>query len=239
MSDVQARRERPILFSAPMVRAILDGRKTQTRRVIKPQPPSIQSVKNRAGDGYHWMNCADQKAPDEWRPVGPVWAVMKEIELNGGKPRLKCRFGIAGDYLWIREGSIQLGHEIPGRNWQYRWPKFEAERGADWFDRNCLYTADLDHNSRYYDEPHGTLNKLFMPRWASRVTLNIKSIRVEPLQNITEEDAIAEGVQCAGVPASLTNRGAFAKLWTHINGPDSWDANPWVWAISFSKEPNQ
>jgi hypothetical protein len=74
-----------------------------------------------------------------------------------------------------------------------------------------------------------------MPRWASRITLEITGIRVERLNNISKSDAIAEGCQCAGVPASLSDVGAFAKLWESINGEGSWKANPWVWVIQFQK----
>jgi hypothetical protein len=76
---------------------------------------------------------------------------------------------------------------------------------------------------------------IHMFRWASRITLEITGVRVERLQDISEADAIAEGCQCSGVPASLTNRGAFAKLWESINGTGSWDANPWVWVVEFRR----
>jgi hypothetical protein len=74
------------------------------------------------------------------------------------------------------------------------------------------------------------------PAYARPERLEITGVRVERLQDISEADAIAEGCQCAGVPASLTNRGAFAKLWESINGPDSWQDNPWVWVVSFTKQ---
>lgn len=201
-------RERPILFSAPMVRAILDGRKTQTRRVVKPQPPSIESVTNHAGIGYHWMNCADQGYVNEWRPVGPVWAVMKEI--GEVKPRLTSPYGNSGDRLWVRE----------------TWAKWTSGDCKEC----CAYRADGGQSYEWRPSIH-------MPRWASRLTLEITGVRVERLQEISGDDCLAEGIEPQGIGSDMAMRVAFQALWESINGPGSWDANPWVWIVEFRRMP--
>ena len=233
-------KERPMMFRPELVRAILDGRKTQTRR-----PVTVR-------------NSERQASPDAWPfDLERAWKDTSFPELGFGEylhvpfrhpeedwsqetsERWWCRWK-PGDHIYVQEGAIKIGHERTGRNGQYLWPKlsdtFTEEDARNWFDKSCLYTLDLQHDDPMYDEPHGTLNKMFMPRWASRITLEITGVRVERLNEISEADAIAEGCQCAGVPASLTNRGAFAKLWESINGPDSWAANPWVWVIEFKRK---
>lgn len=186
-----ATKSRPILFSAPMVRAILEGRKTQTRRVVKPPAP---------------YDSGDDAVPIMW--------AMGEIT---------CPYGTTGDELWVRE-KLDLDED----GWVY------ASDGApivgdinnhavlDWLETR---PAKLSH-----------CVSIHMPRWASRITLTITNVRVERLNEISEVDAIAEGCQCAGVPASMTNRGAFAKLWESINGAGSWQANPWVWVVEFQRK---
>lgn len=202
-------RERPILFSGPMVRAILDGRKTQTRRIIKPQP-------------------ANKPAPCHYSKTG--WA-----ESYGDGDGCQCSKVVRfpgywpGTQLWVRE-TFQ------------RYRAFGADEQPN---APILYRADIDHCGQcpcrlkgevVFVNPRGPWKpSIFMTRDASRITLEITDVRVQPLQEISEEDAIAEGAQFAGFPASLTNVGAFAKLWEQINGKDSWAANPWLWAITFKR----
>lgn len=178
-------KERPILFSAPMVRAILEGRKTQTRRVIK--------------DCY----------------------------LLGGPPTdelLKlCPYGQRGDRLWVREAFHICPHH------------------EDYF-----YRAD-DENLPIKCKAHTKWRpSIHMPRAASRTLLEITGLRVERLQDISQADAIAEGVyafnsQSKGLEGKPYYRSLFPpnklfkQLWDSINGEDSWDANPWVWVIEFKK----
>lgn len=161
---------RPILFSGPMVRAVMEGRKTQTRRKMKTPPDCFEN------------------------PLSVLFA---------------CPYGQVGDRLWVRESFAVCE------------------------DNNIFYKADGKPDP--WDGWDGVKWKpsIHMPRQASRITLEITGIRVERLNDISEADAIAEGCQCAGVPASLTNRGAFAKLWESINGFDSWSVNPWVWVVEF------
>ena len=212
-------KERPILFSAPMVRAILDGRKTQTRRIVKPQPP---------GSCRYEINGNQDKA----------YCVFDDAGLPGGigfcpptarskDHLLPCPYGKPGDRLWVRETWQQVTQDVATVK------PIDVLRDCK---QGVCYAADGERCPITYGQVKLRWRpSIFMRRWASRITLEITGVRVERLQDISEEDAIAEGVQCAGVPSSLTNRGAFAKLWESINGPDSWAANPWVWVVEFHK----
>lgn len=187
-------KERPILFSGPMVRALLDCRKTQTRRVVKPEPWAV--MPHKAGD----------------QPWAYGFKFYPGSTTNGDSFRMKCPFGYVGDRLWVRE--TWCNYPMAGND------------GAP----GLIYRATSDVIPKGYWKP-----SIFMPRWASRITLEITDVRVERLNDISEADAVREGVQCAGVPASLTNRGAFAKLWESINGDGSWKQNPWVWVIDIKR----
>ena len=187
-------RSKPILFSAPMVQAILAGRKMMTRRVVKPQP--IRKP----------VECG-------WVPSG--WSIESEPNEYGVKGcdciEVKCPYEI-GDRLWVRE------------TW----------RGCDEDFPNLSYRADCTGSVI----PKGWKPSIFMPRWASRITLEVTDVRVERLQEITEADAIAEGFR-----ATQNERGEgssatcwFRHLWEKLNGEKHpWSANPWVWIISFTK----
>jgi len=206
-------RERPILFSGPMVRAILAGTKTQTRRVIKPQPPSsIQSkfpYPQIRGDSL--LFCESSKAGD----IFPCW-----------KYSIRVPFEI-GMQLWVRE----------------TWCDVPATGGCERKHPTDGYTGVRYQTT--WDRSHGThwRPSIFMPRWASRITLQITTVRAHLLQDICEEDAMAEGVEAvsvADVPrnAVWTARQDFAQLWDKINGNRpgcGWASNPLVWVISFRK----
>jgi hypothetical protein len=224
-------RKRPILFSAPMVRALLDGSKTQTRRVVKPQPAH------------------DQIMPREWSKVtrhnpnaiygdGLGWVATDK---SGNPHEFRCPYGQPGDQLWVRESFAPrtLG----------AWPILETAMQP-------IYRADGDRPEwKNIWKP-----SIHMPRWASRITLEITSVRVERLQGISEADAKAEGIKrganfpgwyrgpLLGDSAGLQQAGgregkiptafprlAYRSLWEQINGPGSWDANPWVWAVEFKR----
>jgi len=196
-------RERPILFSAPMVRAILGGRKTQTRRVIR----GVAAVHARTGE-----------------PLA---------KLDSAGPRVTCPYGQPSDRLWVREAW----------NWCYAAEKDAGGKGAE--DRELIdYAAD--------GHP-GVLGfkwrpSIHMPRWASRILLEVTAIRVERLHDISEADAQAEGVYadaaCNGMFTTDGNTyttkqdgavGAYAELWERLHGDDAWAANPWVWVVEFKK----
>ena len=164
-------KERPILFSTEMVRAILDDRKTMTRRVVKPQPP------------------------EDWG--------------------VKCPYGKIGDVLWVRETFCK-------------------------YKGDYLYKADFDPLTRKeFERDNKWKPSIFMPRSASRISLRITNIRVERLNDITEEDAKLEGVIYPANPV-IENYGNgyrtnFRLLWESINGKASWGQNPWVWVIEFER----
>lgn len=205
-------KERPILFSAPMVRAILDGTKTQTRRLVKPQPMMVTN---------HTIATWD----------GPSAALQQQLERMGrGFP-----YGQPGDRLWIREKFQPLladGVE----HWRADWEtgkgyaiSYPATDGIkEWID------ADDNIGS-------GCKPSIHMPRWASRITLEITGVRVDRLQDISEADAIAEGCPIKNPDSFVRGHGAasasgwYSDLWQSINGPGSWDENPWVWVVEFKR----
>lgn len=211
-------KEHPILFSGEMVRAILDGRKTQTRRAVKPQP-----VKRGAFWEFPWgAGCSL-----DHMPVVP-----------GHATAAACPYGQPGDRLWVRETWGLFN------DWGFCDTSLVGvqEEPEEW---SLSYRADhLDQANG--DGPHTPVWRpsIHMPRWASRITLEIVSVRVERLQEISEADAAAEGARCAD-PATgrevLFDKGMgsyrlhFRSIWQSINGPESWAANPWVWCITFRR----
>lgn len=200
---------RPILFSAPMVRAILSGAKSQTRRLLKPQPlgGAPELLQHLVAHGHHrWAT----DEPDE----DLIW---------------KCPYGQPGDRLWVREAwrTTSAWDRTPPRNLPGR--------------------VDLHYEADGRPNAHFCFGKLrpgmFMPRGASRITLEVTGVRVERLQNISEDDAIAEGVNVHpdhhGKPRDsiYSPVQAYRDLWEQINGPGSWGANPWVWVVEFRRLP--
>lgn len=185
-------KERPILFSGPMVRAILDGSKTQTRRIFK--------------------GTTEHKGP--YNP-----AYMEAHQQANGWGSI-CPYGTPGDRLWVRE-TWAVQHEYDAA------APSEIGASAQW---HYAATEDL-----------GGLRKrpsIFLPRRGSRILLEITDVRVQRLQEISEEDARAEGAIGAlndSIGDNWCAREAFAALWESINGTGSWDANPWVWAITFQR----
>lgn len=185
-------KERPILFSAPMVRALLDGKKTQTRRIIKPQP------------------------------------------LDGQPPVANCPYGRPGDRLWVKEAwrsaaalddstpveiglkLFKAGHHLPHAPIEY-----QADRSRRHWELGSLP-----------QETGRVRSAIHMPRWASRMQLEIVAARVERLQDISEADALAEGMQPTGAKPAVES---YRELFEAINGNGSWDANPWIWVVEFRK----
>lgn len=219
--------ERPILFSGPMVRALLDGRKTQTRRIVKPQPSD-----------YRPETVAPQKLrgepPKHDRPYfdayngGPHWCWWDQYNRQG-RDWIKCPYGIPGDTLWVRETWGLNDWKHGGRN------PIPKTRPVDLYADALTYRATEDDPEILQEMPFRP--SIHMPRWASRLTLTITEVRVERLQDISDPDAEAEGVQIpALVPilgAFWSSRDGYARLWEHINGKGSWAANPWVWGVTF------
>jgi hypothetical protein len=213
---------RPILFSAPMIRALLNGTKIQTRRSIKPQPDlrpgeMLGPTRQRIDTAYwHWK--------DEWWWQDPQPSMIA-----------KCPYGARGDHLWVRE-ALDL------------WPGgavYSADGEPVGVDR-----PDWGKESAFlesYSRSH--VPSIHMPRWASRITLEITNVKVERLQDISYDDAIAEGIEPYpgnwpvrawmhyGDRKALTNPiVSFETLWDSINSKKpgcSWQDNPWIWKIEF------
>lgn len=192
-------KERPILFSAPMVRALLDGRKTQTRRVVKPQP----------AEGNHF---------------GFTDGCLR-VHTYDGLHLVRCPFGQPGDRLWVREA------------WR-TYASLDKNRPSGINSGAGIQYEAGGSSVRGYDRLLG-LGRLrpgmFMPRWASRITLEVTGVRVDRLQSISETDCCAEG--CGSPITRDYKKPKFQALWESINGAESWAANPWVWAIEFRMLP--
>lgn len=217
-------KERPILFSGPMVRAILEGRKTQTRRVISPQPVYYPKEK--------YLEWTDKRGLKSGCPLKDAhwW--------------LSCPYGKAGDSLWVRETWANTGRQT-----FYPEGGGSFEAGTEFICavyRATATEANLSHNPTWKPSIH-------MPRWASRITLEITQVRVERLQDISESDAEAEGVAVSHyycdegtaqdpTPAHRCDPvGKFRELWESINSKPGrrWEDNPWVWALTFKRTEGQ
>lgn len=215
--------ERPILFRAEMVKQILAGKKTETRRIIDPQPPADRpDIDGYVPHGYstvkEWPQCRNWWA---FR-CGADWYTTHQLKPNGEPKIIKCRFGAVGDRLWVRETFTASAYN-------------NSDGSTHW-----LYKADtVDVFSR-----RKWKSSMYMPRVASRILLDIVDVRIERLQDITDEGAIAEGIEqlwpipfwSIGDEYKSTNaRKSFCLLWQSIHGRDSWDANPWVFVVKFQK----
>lgn len=209
-------KEHPIIFNGEMVRAILDGRKTQTRRVIKPQPfdrsqyrrdHQIEIISGRAENG------------DE---IDGLYAYTKS---TGGTWDAKCPFGQPGDRLWVRETSgLQVRRDALGGTGEFR-----VYRASN--PDATRFTA----NGKTY--PIKWVPSIHMPRYASRILLEITDVRVEKLKHIPRDGIIAEGY-----PAERAIDGGdydpflwYRDLWESLYGDGSWQKNPWVWVIEFKQ----
>ena len=207
---------KPILFSGEMVRAILDGRKTQTRRIVKPQPKHML-IEAIAGVTVR-MDASED---------GGVWYDADCI--NPGR-KVMCPHGVPGDQLWVRETffdtNAAIGTLVFGAPPRY------------------IYRADFDYREkdRSIIGAHHWKPSIFCTRSASRITLEITAVRVERLNTISEEDAKAEGCARQFWPTerlqlgkTINYRAGYAELWERINGAGSWALNPWVWVLEFRR----
>ena len=238
-------KERPILFNAEMVRAVLDGRKTVTRRVVKPQPPSSVIRCNRYceldGPEFLWMEqgrVGFEMAKGLCCPVGQTF---------------KSPYGSPGDRLWVRETwqAADCAQHI------FECPPREIPSG----NANVWYRADGelyvdDGDGCIAEDKHGNERtvtwrpSIHMPHWASRIQLEVVSVRVERVQEISRKDAISEGLTKWLSPNNVIHYGiqhadvweldprlTFKRLWDSINAKRGygWDANPWCWVVEFKR----
>lgn len=266
MTAIETVKERPILFSGPMVRAILEGKKIQTRRVVKPMPFIDYPTGFRLQEQYelnHHPKCSFVQARMlcDCKAIYEPWKAERVAACPYGKP---------GERLWVRE------------TWASQIDPPDYEEHLDELD-DCLERTEITYRAtprigirvpgyiqpvdrmRYLDEstelehhcfgwPIKWKPSIFMPRWASRITLEVTEVRVERLNLISEQDALAEGVYTneqaiakLNLPASTRLQGTcvdkFRILWESINGKTyPWASDPWVWVVSFRKiepEPGQ
>ncbi|MEX2964243.1 hypothetical protein [Microbulbifer sp. TYP-18] len=211
-------KERPILFNGPMVRAILEGRKTQTRRIIKPQPfngASGESAIKQIG-GLRDEQTLSQVMTSAWQ---------------AGFVDTTCPCGEEGDRLWVRETfRLSTHNDCP------HYEPCNCRSGVP------FYRSDAEIGEEKWKP------SIHMPRWASRITLEITNIRVERLREMSQEDAYCEGVtrelrnsfgyacdESEEIFNTRQSKETFSFLWESIYGDGSWDANPWVWVIEFKR----
>jgi hypothetical protein len=232
-------KERPILFSGEMVRAILEGRKTQTRRVLKKQP---EKSTWEGLDGYRFdVRFFDDVICGTTRKHScGVRFANRLHQREDCALWVPCPYGQPGDRLWVKEKHRLFCHSFEFVGIEY------ASGGADkleHFEDRTLMPSLREIAQNNKDGSRRWKPSIFMRRWASRITLEIVSVRVERLQDITEEDAKAEGVEPYNARLHVSGRGIlqnsyvseYAMLWNDINGKGSWDANPWVWVVEFKK----
>jgi hypothetical protein len=225
-------KERPILFSGPMVRAILEGKKTQTRRVVRPQPILKPCADEKVGHAWHWKK--GRREAIWWEKIATPMSMLQH-----------CPYGGPGDRLWVRETWYSVAE-----NDQLKPTKMPHGPNSE---QHWGYVAGL------YNKFSGKVGKpgkpqwagktrasIHMPRWASRLTLEVTGVRVERLQDITEDDIVAEGISLIkgkGWHNPVDNRcypraeWAFQYLWDSINAKRGfgWEVNPWVWVVSFPR----
>lgn len=227
---------RPILFSGPMVRALLAGNKTQTRRAVNPRKWGrdlvhlyADAVEMNPEQTYY---TADKDEPGNWGweniiETDPV--TLTDMIHYGYVP-----YGKPGDLLWVREtfGYVSPDEHVrPHRECRV---EYRADLPDDVTDQPGEWPVDA---ARHDPDAPKWRPSIHMPRSASRITLEITNVRVERLHNINDADALAEGVDVVFYGESFTPRSTFMVLWSKINGIESWDANPFVWVIEFLVHP--
>ncbi len=193
-----------MIFNAEMVRALLDGRKTQTRRPIKWKETRFTEIGERE-DSSKWPWSEDaEHACDFWHP---------------------CPFGAVGDRIWVREAF-----RVHSRATDVATLVYKASERNSWTEQTRRVPVAVCNKPA---TPEKWTPSLHMPRWASRILLEITGVRVERLRSMSQDDARAEGVIAASGPMEAGL--AFRELWDSIYGEESWKANPWVWVIEFKR----
>lgn len=251
-------KERPILFNSEMVKAILDDRKTQTRRIIKLQPPENSRVI------YDSLDCYE----------GEGWAFQYPKQIAGGlyhnaifelPQKGKCPYGQVGDRLYVREKwgywgcttggdpeehykSVMYHADGVKRNIHFDTFKAMVDLGPH---QNIKHKSDCvyeDYEMRWYCDCHSEwwqrkkiISSIYMPKWAARIWLEVTNIRVERVQDISEEDCVSEGIKhCVDLSKKTSDHFRFIVLWDSINNKRGfgWNKNPWVWVVEFKRIEN-
>lgn len=201
-------KEHGMIFNAEMVRALLDGRKTQTRRPIKPQPELT------SGSGFSWN--------------GAVYGAGSNArETNRNFAHTKCPYGKPGDRIWVRETFRVHSRATDVATLVYR-----ANEKNSWTEQTHRVPVAACNKPV---SPEKWTPSLHMPRWASRILLEITDVRVERLNDISEENAKAEGAPTECSVIGDKHFLGFRTLWKSIYGEDNWQVNPWVWVIEFKR----
>lgn len=224
-------KEHPILFSGPMVKAILEGRETQTRRIV-----DWKRLHKQAGLTF------PTKCRLAWFTILNGWgidagdSVMRAVD---------CPYGQPGSRLWLKETWQYADWTDDG----YPFIRYAANNETKLIESGipdaweqkledawCRLSTDANYAIDQKAADRVWRPSIFMPRWASRITLKVTAVRVERLQNISENDALAEGVESWKRGETYeAAKSKYAALWESINGPGSWAKNPWVWALSFKR----
>lgn len=203
---------RGMIFNSEMVRAILDGRKTQTRRVLATYQDAV-------------------KFCPEWDVNGKqIFIVLGEKDHTGMNPvitAIPCPFGQQGDRIWVRETFRVHSRATDVATLVYR-----ASVRNSWTEQTHRVPVAVCNKPA---TPEKWTPSIHMPRWASRITLEITDVRVERLNSISDSDASKEGCCIADMESGDCLSDVFTRLWTSIYGDDSWQANPWVWVIEFKR----
>lgn len=220
-------KERPVLFSAPMIRALLDGSKTQTRRAVHEgeRHDHIFGTAEEDTSGREFFFCG---GPEEaiQPPANPMARALVGARARPITGAISCPYGQPGDRLWVREA----------------WAWYGCERDP----HEVVYRADTAVLPPLYERWRPSIH---MFRWASRITLEITGVSVERLQDITADDAVSEGIESDRKPedrvclwrnystggTTVMQTYSYQTLWESINGAGSWEANPWVWRIEFRR----
>lgn len=231
-------KERPIIFNAEMVRAILDGRKTQTRRALRIQPTECNHT--------HWPDNPNS----EWKHDDKGWSCavcgngtsLTKRDVKG----ITCPFGKVGDRLWVRETWGVVSHAFDDDGMMVNWIPDRPATGINempfgngYYSGHAIYAADgaftWGDDDGHVDGRSCWKPSIHMPRAASRILLEITDVRVERLNDISEEDAKAEGAPTECCVIGDKHFLGFRTLWKSIYGAESWEANPWVWVIEFKR----
>ncbi|EEE2003750.1 hypothetical protein [Salmonella enterica] len=211
-------KERGVIFNGEMVRAILDGRKTQTRRIMKLQPEIL-------GSGLRYIT--ESRKQNE---VGKYfWCISDALGMRARSAVFACPFGDVGDRIWVRET-----YRVHSRATDVATLVYRASVRNSWTEQTHRVPVAVCNKPA---TPEKWTPSIHMPRWASRILLEITDVRVERLRDLSEEDAKSEGIipSAGGVLPGWEYRINFRDLWMDIYGTDNWEANPWVWVIEFKR----